>query len=137
MNKIRVLLVDDNEEFLAATKMYLELSGDMIVETANDAEKGLLLLKIFEPDVALLDIVMPGMWGDAVAASIKTDPDLKHIAFAFFTGSKKLTTTKEVEAAGGVIGGNEFWIKGMEPATIREGILRLATPHATRDTTAS
>jgi signal transduction histidine kinase len=66
----RILVVDDNED--AAT-----LLGDLLrsvghdVRTAHDGVSGLELVARFEPDVAILDIGLPGMDGYELAAAIR------------------------------------------------------------------
>ncbi len=122
---IRVLIVDDNVTLLASMRMFLESYGDMHVETACSADEGIAKLKQSHPHVALLDIVMPNKWGDEVAEMIRNDPDLQNISFAFLTGSRKVVTAQEVSRAHGIIGGNKFLIKGMEPEKLREEILAL------------
>jgi signal transduction histidine kinase len=62
----RVLLVDDNADVLAAMRSMLELDGHR-VSTAADGERGLALLLDELPDVAVVDIGLPGLSGYEVA----------------------------------------------------------------------
>lgn len=62
--KTKVLLVDDNEDFLAAVKTHLE-SGDAfeVAGTAADGQTALDLFGRLQPQLMVLDLVMPGVDG--------------------------------------------------------------------------
>lgn len=63
--EIRLLLVDDEEDFLASTTSALERRG-VAVTTARDGMEGLQLIKQEEFDVVVLDEKMPGLSGEDV-----------------------------------------------------------------------
>ncbi len=58
----RILVVDDESTLTYILQMVLE-ENDCDVRTASSAEEGLEIFEQFSPDVALLDIVLPGMSG--------------------------------------------------------------------------
>ena len=60
--KINILIVDDEEEFLNAIRRSLELR-DFVVFTANRGEKALEVAKANPVDIAIVDLKMPGMDG--------------------------------------------------------------------------
>ncbi|HET9834957.1 MAG TPA: response regulator transcription factor [Rhodanobacteraceae bacterium] len=61
---IRVVLVDDHELVRSGFRLILSGQTDIeVVGEAGDAEEGLRLIRAQEPDVALLDVHMPGMSG--------------------------------------------------------------------------
>jgi PAS domain S-box-containing protein len=68
----RVLLVDDNRDALESLAMMLELHGHD-VRSAHDPTVGLTLAAGFNPDVAILDIGLPGMDGYELAARLRAD----------------------------------------------------------------
>ena len=70
MEKIKILLVDDEKEFVRATKRLLELSHHR-VEVAYDGQKGLRLAKKGGYDVILLDIMLPKIDGFKVAKKLR------------------------------------------------------------------
>jgi DNA-binding NtrC family response regulator len=79
MKKLSVLLVDDREEFANALAERLTLHG-MEVETTNNGEDALGILKEKTINVVVLDVIMPGMGGLEILERIKnTHPDIQVI----------------------------------------------------------
>ncbi|MBF0101564.1 MAG: response regulator [Desulfobacterales bacterium] len=71
MEKIKLMLVDDEERFLVTTRKLMEKKG-FSVETANSGITALEKLKQVEVHVIVLDVKMPGMDGLTVLKEIKT-----------------------------------------------------------------
>ena len=67
-------------------KMNLERSGQYEVEVVNHSLGALSAARQFRPDVVLLDLVMPGLDGGAVAAQFEDDPCLRHVPIILLTG---------------------------------------------------
>jgi DNA-binding NtrC family response regulator len=79
MEKMRVLLVDDEIEFVSALAERLNLRG-FDADTATSGEEALQKIAASPPQVVLLDMLMPGMSGLEVLKRIKRDhPDVKVI----------------------------------------------------------
>ena len=57
MKKNKILLIDDDVDFLASTKLFLE-SHNYEVNTAINTKVGLEVLESFHPDLIILDIIM-------------------------------------------------------------------------------
>ena len=72
MEKMRVLLVDDETEFVSALAERLSLRG-YEAQTAASGEEALGKIAQSLPDVVLLDMLMPGMNGLEVLKRIKRD----------------------------------------------------------------
>jgi signal transduction histidine kinase/DNA-binding response OmpR family regulator len=62
----RVLVIDDNDDAAEAIAVFLRLEGHD-VQTANDGPQALACAEIFAPDVAVVDIGLPGMDGYEIA----------------------------------------------------------------------
>jgi two-component system response regulator NreC len=74
MSNIRLLLVDDHKIVLDGIKALLDdLEGFDCVATADNGQKALALLKVFDVDVVLMDIDMPIMNGIEATKHIKKD----------------------------------------------------------------
>ena len=68
----KVLIVEDDENIAQLLKLYLEKDG-FIVQTAGDGAAGVSANKSFQPDLVLLDIMLPIMNGWAVCKSIRSE----------------------------------------------------------------
>lgn len=83
---MKILAVDDNNDNLLTLRALIcESFPDAIVLTANCGEKGLSLAETEDPDVILLDIVMPGMDGYEVCSRLKANSKLADIPVVFVT----------------------------------------------------
>jgi DNA-binding NarL/FixJ family response regulator len=79
---LTVLLVDDNETFLATASKTLRLLPNVtVVGQAHDGTQALGLAWQLQPDLMLLDIAMPGMTGLDVAKAMRTWPTSPKVLF--------------------------------------------------------
>ena len=83
--KKRILVIDDEPEFTNMLRLTLESHGYYEVREENDAENARAAAREFDPDVVLLDIMMPGMEGSEVAAALKQDPVTRDVPVIFLT----------------------------------------------------
>ena len=88
MKKLRLLLVDDEKEFVETLADRLRMR-DLEANIAHDGEEALSAVKKEEPDVIVLDVKMPGMDGIEVLRRVKNAyPDVEVIILTGH-GSKK------------------------------------------------
>ncbi len=92
MAKRKVLIVDDEEDFLKITKLNLEMTGRYEVEALSDSTNILSRVKLFKPDIILLDILMPKSDGVEVCKLLNEDPAGKSIPIITLTA---LDTNKD------------------------------------------
>jgi CheY-like chemotaxis protein len=85
VKKKKVLIVDDDKEFLDELKELLLLSGYEAV-TISESSAALDAMVAVEPDVVVLDIKMPGMNGFQVAQQIKQRAQHAHIPIVAISG---------------------------------------------------
>jgi len=69
----RILVVEDNAATMKLTTVVLQNAGHTVL-CALDAEIGLTLARTAQPDLILMDILLPGMDGLAATALLKADP---------------------------------------------------------------
>jgi DNA-binding NarL/FixJ family response regulator len=69
-----VLIVDDHEAFRAAARRMLESDGFDVVGEAADGASAIELARDLEPDLVLLDVVLPDLSGFDVAAELSDCP---------------------------------------------------------------
>lgn len=75
--KKRIFIVDDEPECSALLKLHLESVSYYNVGEENDARSAVTSARLFDPDLIILDIMMPGMDGSEVAALVRQDPVLR------------------------------------------------------------
>lgn len=93
--QIKVLLVDDNKEFLQALENNLTNESNIkVVGVANNGLEAISLVKIVKPDVILCDMIMPHLDGIGVIEKINSlNLDKKpHVIILSSIGLEKLTT---------------------------------------------
>lgn len=74
MNKIRVIIVDDHPIFRQGVADSFSLEPDIdVIAQAESGEKGLELIRSLQPQVAILDINLPGINGQQVTKQIVTE----------------------------------------------------------------
>ena len=81
----RVLIADDNLDAAESLQLWLEMAGHQ-VQIATNGVVALSVAESFKPDVALLDIGMPGMTGFDVAKKIREAPWGENIVLVALTG---------------------------------------------------
>jgi two-component system alkaline phosphatase synthesis response regulator PhoP len=82
--RARILLVDDDADFVESTRMVLESKPyDVIV--AKDGDEGLRKARENKPDLIILDVIMPVKDGFTAAEQLKKDPEHKRIPTLMLT----------------------------------------------------
>ncbi|MGB3298877.1 MAG: PAS domain S-box protein, partial [Phormidesmis sp.] len=99
MNTRRILIVDDNEDSAMTLSMLFEMTGDE-TQTAHDGLKAVKTAETFRPDVALLDIGLPGLSGYEVARQIRTQPWGQAMVLVALTGWGQAEDRQRSQAAG-------------------------------------
>jgi DNA-binding response OmpR family regulator len=89
MNKNKILIIDDDVDLLASTKLFLE-SKNYEVETAINSKIGLEVLKTLHPDLIILDIMMDtNLEGFNFLNELKSDNNFKETPIIMSTGMAK------------------------------------------------
>ncbi len=114
--KKRILVVDDEESLTRLLKVCLEQTQRFVVEVENESTHAVEVAGRFEPDLILLDIMMPELDGGVLVNRFKEHPKLKNVPVVFLTA---LATPDEVHQHNGLIGGLPFLAK---PVSIPEVI---------------
>ncbi|MBU1128500.1 MAG: response regulator [Candidatus Omnitrophica bacterium] len=81
---IKVVLIDDEKELVAAIKGFLE-PRNFLVKCAYDGISGLKIIREENPDIVVLDIMMPEMDGRDVLLELKKDENTKNIPVIMLT----------------------------------------------------
>ena len=107
-----VVEVDDEPGIVKMVESRLKASGYGVL-TATDGAEGLRLCQLYKPDVAVLDVMMPGVAGGDVAHAMSIDPALRHIPVIFLTALVKRVVGDPFYDAyrNGPVGGCHFLAK--------------------------
>jgi CheY-like chemotaxis protein len=105
MEPKRILIVDDEPTFTRMVRLNLEKTGRFEVRVENTALQALSTAREFQPDLILLDVLMPSMDGGDVAAQIRRNRQLKDTPIIFLTAT---VTQSEAGRAGLNSGGGLF-----------------------------
>jgi two-component system OmpR family response regulator len=116
MRKSRILIVDDETGFTRMVKLVLR-RYDICEE--NDPRHAVETALSFQPDVVLMDVVMPGIDGGNLAAKFKADALLRRIPIIFLTA---VVSPSEAGQAPRHIGGYPFLAKPVCPDALERCI---------------
>lgn len=83
--KKRILVVDDEPGFTTLLKYGLEGEGYYEVYEENESPRALIAAREFDPDLVILDVMMPDMDGSDVAERLREDSRFKHTPIIFLT----------------------------------------------------
>ncbi len=127
-----ILAIDDTPENLEILRMRLEANG-YAVETAADGEEGLAMARILQPDLILLDIMMPKLDGIGVVRMLKADQSMRSIPVILVTA--KADTRDVVEGLDA--GGDDYLTKPFEHRALLARVRSMLRQKALHDTVAS
>ncbi|MDP1025786.1 response regulator [Sphingomonas sp. KR1UV-12] len=86
MTPLAILYVDDDEDIRHIVRLSLALDGGIALQTAGTAAEALVLLdRGPPPQVALLDVMMPGTDGLALLTLLRARPDTATLPVIFMT----------------------------------------------------
>jgi len=95
----RIVIADDNEDSAQSFAMLLSFSGHE-VKVAHDGAEALDTLRSFRPDVAFLDIGMPGLTGYEVAQAVRAEPWGRKVTLIAVTGWGQPDDMRRAHTAG-------------------------------------
>jgi signal transduction histidine kinase len=95
----KVVLVEDNSDARQLLSRLLGCSGHR-VEEAGDGPSGVDAIRRARPDLALIDIGLPGFDGYQVAAQVRADPECRHVRLIAMTGYGQPEDCRRALAAG-------------------------------------
>jgi two-component system OmpR family response regulator len=80
-----VLYVDDEPDIREVVELSLGLVGELTVHTCDSGERALEILPQLQPDLILLDVMMPRLDGPSTLQRLRADPNLNRIPVVFMT----------------------------------------------------
>ncbi len=84
--KSKVLVVDDDPEIVELFVDVLERDGRFEVKTANTGYDAGIITSEFEPDLIILDYMLPDINGNVVCKTIRSKPEMEHTKIVIVSG---------------------------------------------------
>ena len=108
-----LLIADDEEGVRALVRMTLEGESLEVLEAA-DGDQAVAMAKEHQPDVVLLDVMMPGRSGFEVCRALKADPATAGITIILLTARAQNADREEGQAAGA----DDYFTKPFSPVAL-------------------
>jgi len=112
-----ILIIDDEKDIVETIEYNLKKEG-FSTHKSHDGLNGLRLIKEIQPDLVVLDLMLPGMSGIEVCKAVKKDEKTKKIPIIMLTAKKQ-----EVDKVVGLeVGADDYMVK---PFSMKELIARI------------
>lgn len=120
--RLRVLVVDDDEDIRLLCRVNLESLGAEVLEAANAADLMRIVKGDVRPDVVVLDLTLPDRDGLDCLAELRRDPNLGEVAVVVLSAH----VGEQSRERAFELGANEYVDKPFEPARLLRVIQTLA-----------
>ena len=113
MGKKKILIIEDEKDLVDAVTLRLEANG-YEVSASYDGQDGLDKARKENPDLIVLDLMIPKMDGYKVCGLLKMDSRYAHIPIIIFTAKAQVDDMK----LGEEVGANAYLTKPFDPAVL-------------------
>lgn len=114
-----VLIVEDQFDFLAINKRFLERHGYHVL-AAEDGEDGVRLAREHRPQLILMDLSVPRLDGLGATTLLRQDPETEHIPILLLTAHSYGSVGRRMKAAGC----DGYLAKPCDPRRVLEEVVR-------------
>jgi diguanylate cyclase len=115
LTEAKVMLVDDEALTLEVISTFLEEAGYSRFIATTEPEQAMRLLAQEQPDVLLLDLIMPKVSGFDILAKLKADPELRYTPVIVLTSA----TDPDTKLKALEFGATDFLAKPVDPSELR------------------
>lgn len=119
----KILVVDDSKTVLHVLKTMLRQSSYLTLD-AETGEEGIRMARIHQPDLIIMDIVMPGINGFQATRALRKDSATTNIPIIIMSGNERATEQFWVLR----IGANDFFTKPFDRGTVFQKIEQQLLP---------
>jgi DNA-binding response OmpR family regulator len=119
-DKKTILLVEDEPDFRMALRIRLQANGYKVLE-AEDGVAGLDMARSQNPDLIILDVMLPKMEGYKVARLLKFDEKHRNIPIIMLTARSQQSDRE----TGSSVGANAYMTKPFKPEELLEVLKKL------------
>lgn len=96
------MYVDDDPDLRYIVAMGLEVGGGYTVKVCASGSKAIEELPVFQPDLLILDVVMPEMTGPKTVEVIKKTPGVPEVPLVFMTSKVNPNEIKQYRELGAI-----------------------------------
>lgn len=121
-NKSKILIADDEESLRVLLKAVLRSEENFEIDEAVDGDEALIKIKKNKPNIAILDVMMPGLSGFELCETIKSDEELKEIKIIILT-AKGQDSDKEWANS---VGADYFFAKPFSPLELLDLLKKIS-----------
>lgn len=114
---MRILVVDDEPDVLLLCRVNLEFDGHEVLE-AEDGERGYDVARAEQPDLIVLDVMLPQRDGFSVLERLKADDETKHIPVIMLTAKAQ----EADQMRGWMNGAAEYVTKPFSPVALTDAV---------------
>lgn len=121
----RVLYTEDEADIRTVAKVALEMVGGLTVKLCSSGEEAVREAATFEPEMILLDVMMPGMDGPATLRALREQPALASVPVAFMTAKVQPNEIEYFKSLGAI----EVIAKPFDPMTLANQVRAIWERH--------
>ncbi len=114
----RILVVDDSSTILNTTKRFLEPAYEVVC--SDDGFRSLAVIQQLQPDLLLLDVMLPRLDGYQICMTLRNNPLFEHMPIIFLTGKDGPFD----KARGRLVGGSDYLVKPFENIALLDVVRR-------------
>jgi CheY-like chemotaxis protein len=119
----RILLVEDEKDIQIVSRLALEDIGKFHVQVCGSGQEALREAPTFEPDLILLDVLMPDLDGLATLEALRRIPSLAAVPVIFLTARARSQDIREYRRVGAI----DVILKPFDPLTLGDQIREVWT----------
>lgn len=117
----KILYVEDDPDIQAVARLALERMGGFTVELCSSGQEAIERAPLFEPDLVLLDVMMPGMDGPSTHELLKKNPRTARIPVIYLTAKAQLHEIANYKERGAL----DVITKPFDPMTLCDQIKKI------------
>jgi len=118
LHKMKILIIDDDRATVSMVEQFLQRKGYGRVLGITDSEKAFETCADFDPDLVLLDLIMPNVDGFALLETLRSDASETFLPIIVLTADE----SEEAKARALDAGATDFLVKPVSPT---EALLRI------------
>lgn len=125
----KILIIDDELVNIKVTKKYLEQDGYEEFITSTDPTRAMDLITTEQPDLVLLDVVMPNVSGLDILQMVRSNPSTESLPVVILTAS----TDPETKLSALRLGATDFLAKPVDPSELIPRVRNMLVVKAHQD----